>query len=104
MVFTEPGDPGTICQRSSDFRGEHYNFCSDGCKWIFDREPEKYVQAWLPVHQIFQGTCGGPSVPEVLAWYGLEDGDNGEYLGSRDERNWARWHAGADVTTATIGG
>jgi phenol hydroxylase P3 protein len=104
MVFTEPGDPGTICQRSSDFRGEHYNFCSDGCKWIFDREPEKYVQAWLPVHQIFQGTCGGPSVPEVLAWYGLEDGDNGEYLGSRDERNWARWHAGAGVTTATIGG
>lgn len=104
MVFTEPGDPGTICQRSSDFKGEHYNFCSDGCQWVFDREPEKYVQAWLPVHQIFQGTCGGPSVPEVLAWYGLEDGDAGEYRGSRDERNWANWHTGAGVTTATVGG
>ena len=24
------------------------------------------------------------SVPEVLAWYGLHDGDNGEYHGSAD--------------------
>jgi phenol/toluene 2-monooxygenase (NADH) P3/A3 len=104
MLFTEPGDPTTICQRSSDFRGEHYNFCSDGCQWIFDREPEKYIQAWLPVHQIYQGNCGGPSVPEVLAWYGLQDGDNGEYYGSADEQNWVSWHAGAGVKTAVIGG
>ncbi|MGN6606085.1 MAG: YHS domain-containing protein [Jatrophihabitans sp.] len=104
MLFTEPGDPETICQRSSDYRGEHYNFCSDGCKWIFDREPEKYVQAWLPVHQIYQGNCGGPSVPEVLAWYGLQDGDGGEYVGSRDHKNWRDWHAGAGVDTAKVGG
>ncbi len=104
MLFTEPGDPTTICQRSSDFRGEHYNFCSDGCKWIFDREPEKFIQAWLPVHQIFQGNCGGPSVPEVLAWYGLQDGDGGEYHGSADEQNWASWHAGAGIETAVTGG
>jgi phenol hydroxylase P3 protein len=24
---------------------------------IFDNEPEKYVQSWLPVHQIYQGNC-----------------------------------------------
>jgi phenol hydroxylase P3 protein len=104
MLFTEPGDPTTICQRSSEFKGEHYNFCSDGCKWIFDREPEKYVQAWLPVHQIFQGNCGGPSVPEVLDWYGLQEGDNGEYVGSKDQQNWASWHAGAGVESAAVGG
>ena len=104
MLFTEPGDPTTICQRGSDFRGEHYNFCSDGCQWIFDREPEKYIQAWLPVHQIFQGNCGGASVPEVLAWYGMQDGDGGEYYGSADERNWFSWHAGAGVETTVVGG
>ena len=32
----------------------------DGCKDIFDYEPEKYVQAWLPVHQIYQGNCFDP--------------------------------------------
>ena len=66
-------------------RARRYDFCSDGCQWIFEREPEKYVQAWLPVHQIYQGVCGGPSVPEVLAWYGMQEGDGGEYEGSPDQ-------------------
>jgi phenol hydroxylase P3 protein len=93
MLFTEPGDPTTICQRHSEFKGEKFDFCSDGCKWIFDREPEKYVQAWLPVHQIYQGNCGGPTVPDVLAWYGLQPGDNGEYHGSQEEQDWLAWHS-----------
>jgi phenol hydroxylase P3 protein len=100
MLFSEPGDPTTICQRSTDYEGEHYTFCSDGCQWIFEREPEKYVQAWLPVHQILQGNCGGPSVSEVLAWYGVEDGDAGEYTDSVDQRVWQKWHAGADAQRA----
>jgi len=96
MTFTEPGDLDTISIRSSDFRGERFNFCSDGCKWIFDREPEKYVQAWLPVHQIYQGNCGGATIPEVMAWYGIQDGvDNGEYLTSPDKASWDEWKAAA---------
>ncbi|MDI3313827.1 MAG: YHS domain-containing protein [Mycobacterium sp.] len=94
MGFTEVGDPTTISQRHSVYRGERYNFCSDGCQWIFEREPEKYVQAWLPVHQIYQGNCGGPTIPDVLAWYGIVDGrDNGEYTTSEDAKRWANWHA-----------
>jgi phenol hydroxylase P3 protein len=31
-------------------------------------------------------------VPDVLAWYGIQDGDNGEYKGSPDARSWAEWH------------
>lgn len=104
MFLTEPGDPTRICQRGTDYGGEHFNFCSDGCQWIFEREPEKYIQAWLPVHQIFQGNCGGPSVPEVLQWYGVEEGDGGEYLGSIDHQNWIGWHNGAGVETAKLGG
>jgi len=96
MTFTEPGNLDRIAVRGSDFRGEHFNFCSDGCKWIFDREPEKYVQAWLPVHQIYQGNCGGATIPEVLAWYGIADGaDNGEYLTSPDKASWDQWKASA---------
>ncbi|MBK6888342.1 MAG: YHS domain-containing protein [Tetrasphaera sp.] len=98
MLFTEPGDPTTICQRHSDFEGERFNFCSDGCKNIFDHEPEKYVQAWLPVHQIFQGNCGGASIPDVLAWYRMNPEDGGEYLGSTDHQNWLAWHDMAEKT------
>jgi phenol/toluene 2-monooxygenase (NADH) P3/A3 len=96
MGFTEPGDPLTQCQRHSIYEGERYDFCSDGCQWIFDREPEKYVQAWLPVHQIYQGNCGGPGgLPAVAEWYGLQPGDGGEYLGSPDHQAWLEWHGNA---------
>ena len=67
MAFTEPGDPTTLCQRESVYKGEKFQTCSNGCQWIFEREPEKYVQAWLPVHQIYQGNCGGPTLPDVLS-------------------------------------
>jgi phenol hydroxylase P3 protein len=94
MGYTEPGDPTTIAFRSSTHKGQKYHFCSDGCKDIFDNEPDKFVQAWLPVHQIFQGNCGGATVPDVLEWYRLNVGaDNMDYVGSPDEKLWNEWHA-----------
>jgi len=96
MGFTEADSPFTICQRSVVFEGERYNFCSDGCQNIFEHEPVKFRQAWLPVHQIYQGNCGGADLGDVLQWYGMQPGDGGEYLGSPDNRNWLRWHDQAD--------
>ena len=104
MLFTEPGDPTQICYRESDYNGDKYHFCSDHCKGIFDHEPEKYVQAWLPVHQIYQGNCfpegtdptveGFQPLPEVLKYYHINHGrDNLEYEGSEDQRNFEAWRA-----------
>ena len=56
------------------------------------------VQAWLPVHQIYQGNCGGATIPDVLAWYKMTPNDGGEYLGSRDNKNWLAWHDMAEKT------
>jgi phenol hydroxylase P3 protein len=92
MAFTEVSDPAKICFRTSEYEGELYNFCSDGCQWIFDREPEKYVQAWLPAHQIYQGSCGGATMPEVLAWWGIQEGDNLDFNVSSDKASWELWH------------
>jgi phenol hydroxylase P3 protein len=102
MFFTEPDDPTKICYRESDYHGMKYHFCSDGCKDIFDDEPEKYVQAWLPVHQIYQGHCfepdADPTAPgfnplaEVLRYYHMNVGHDGhDYEDSPDRRNWMRW-------------
>jgi phenol hydroxylase P3 protein len=50
------------------------------------------VQAWLPVHQIYQGNCGGASLDDVLKYYHLNHGhDNLDFAGSPDERNWNAW-------------
>jgi phenol hydroxylase P3 protein len=96
MAFTEPDDPTQICYRHAEHGGEHYHFCSDGCRDIFQGEPEKYVQAWLPVHQIFQGNCGGATLPEVLDWYHLKPEDRGDYADSPDRANWQRWTGHTD--------
>jgi phenol hydroxylase P3 protein len=92
MIFTEPDDPTTLCFRSSEFEGDKYHTCSDGCKDIFDFEPKKYVQSWLPVHQILQGNCGGATMPDVLAYYNMNLGhDNMEYQGSTEHELWKSW-------------
>ncbi|PZU51720.1 MAG: phenol 2-monooxygenase [Thauera sp.] len=102
MAFTEPGDPTKICYRERSYKGNKYHFCSDHCRHIFDNEPEKYVQAWLPVHQIYQGNCfpegTDPTAPgfdplaAVLEYYRLNVGhDNGEFEGSEDHRNFEAW-------------
>ena len=79
-----------------------YHFCSDHCKGIFEHEPRKYVQAWLPVHQIYQGNCypedinpaspGDSPVREVIRYYGINGGeDNGEFSTSHDREHFASW-------------
>ncbi len=106
MIFLEPDDPTQICYRESEYKGMKYHFCSDGCKHIFDNEPEKFVQGWLPVHQIYQGNCfepdADPTAPdfnalgEVLRWYRLTPGqDNMDYADSPDKANFEKWRAAA---------
>ena len=93
MVFTEQNDPTMTTYRASEYKDERYNFCSDGCKDIFDDEPEKYVQAWLPVHQIFQGNCGGPDLDDILSkYYNFNLGaDNADMKDSGDMQRWKSW-------------
>jgi phenol hydroxylase P3 protein len=92
MIFTEvQTDPMQLSFRSTRFGGDRYHFCSDGCKDVFENEPQKYTQAWLPVHQIYQGNCGGPTLPEVLKWYKFTEEDSGDYVGSRDYMRWQEW-------------
>lgn len=97
MLFTDVGsDPPRVVSRESVYRGTKYHFCSDGCKDVFDYEPEKYVQAYLPVNQIFQGNCGGSSLSDVVNWCHVEPADSGDFAQSEDRANWNRWtHADA---------
>nr|WP_175801647.1 aromatic/alkene/methane monooxygenase hydroxylase/oxygenase subunit alpha [Burkholderia anthina] len=102
MLFTEPGNPTKIGARESNYLGNKFHFCSDHCKEIFDHEPQKYVQAWLPVHQIYQGNCFPPDadpgaegfdpLAAVLDYYAVTMGrDNLDFDGSEDQKNFAAW-------------
>ncbi|WP_321802978.1 aromatic/alkene/methane monooxygenase hydroxylase/oxygenase subunit alpha [Burkholderia sp. BCC1993] len=106
MLFTEPGNPKKIGARESNYLGNKFYFCSDHCKEIFDHEPQKYVQAWLPVHQIYQGNCFPPDadpsaegfdpLAAVLDYYEVQMGrDNLDFDGSEDQKNFAAWRGQA---------
>ena len=110
MIFTEPGDPTQICYREVDYKDNKYHFCSDGCKEIFEHEPEKYIQSWLPVHQIYQGNCfnegvdptaeGFDPLAAVLDYYHLNFGrDNLDFEGSEDQKNFDAWRGMATKNT-----
>ena len=77
---------------------------------IFDNEPEKYIQAWLPTHQVYQGNCfpegADPSQPgfepltEVLKYYNFNPGrDNWTSKARKTRRISPR---GATTQRATI--
>lgn len=115
MLFTEPGDATRICYRETEYQGDKYHFCSDGCQHVFEQEPEKYVQSWLPVHQIYQGHCfkegvdptqpGFDPLLAVLDWYGLNVGrDNFDFEGSEDQKNFAAWRGDPPPAGATAEG
>ncbi|MDI4665629.1 YHS domain-containing protein [Xanthobacter autotrophicus] len=90
-VFTEPDDPTKLCHRETVYKGEIYHFCSDGCQEVFEAEPEKYVQAWLPMPQLFQAPIKG-DLGAWMDWVSLRDGaDNGDYSVSQDRQNFEAW-------------
>ena len=78
------------CHRETVYKDEKYHFCSDGCQSVFENEPEKYVQAWLPMPQLFQDLQG--DLAAWMDWVSLRDGqDNGDYEGSADQQNFRAW-------------
>jgi phenol hydroxylase P3 protein len=94
MSYAYPDRPDHRSRYLSEYEGEIYHLCSPGCKWIFDREPEKYIQILMPAHQILLGNWGGARNPmEVMEYAGIEHGvDNGEYFDSPDHASWQDWH------------
>ncbi|MBS0445242.1 MAG: YHS domain-containing protein [Proteobacteria bacterium] len=101
LAFTETSDPTRIAHRESRYLGELFHCCSDGCRDIFEAEPEKYAQARLPVQQLLQGNLGGPELPDMIRFWGFEPGrDTGPYEASEDARRWAQWKDQPQTTAA----
>jgi len=111
MIFTEPGSPRWIAYRESTHQGEHFHFCSDHCADIFTHEPEKYVQAKLPSHEILHAHRDKAGVDSVvadlprasIAECGIDIArDSGEFNTSEDAMNFDTWGGGQDMKEAQL--
>ena len=101
-LYTEKDDPTEFLHSQTEYKGEIFHFCSHGCHDIFQDEPEKYVHAWMPVNQIYQGNCFLPGVDptapdfnpmvEALKYMGLKPGiDGGLFKEHLDAKRWEEW-------------
>jgi phenol hydroxylase P3 protein len=92
-----------LAYEEGTYMGEKFQFCSKYCHKIFDGEPEKYVQALIPAHQIFQGLNfpegtdptveGFNPIAAVAEFYQLDPKETGSFEGSEDQANFARWRS-----------
>lgn len=100
-IFVDGDDPTELVYEEGTYMGEKFQFCSTHCHKIFDDEPEKYVQALIPAHQIFQGTQfpegtdptveGFNPIKAVVDFYQLQPEETGPFEGSQDQANFKAW-------------
>lgn len=89
-LFTEPDDPTQLAHRETEYEGEKYHFCSDGCQHVFEQEPEKYIQSWLPMPALMQEPLKG-DLAAWMEWVALEPTASGNYADSEDKANFEKW-------------
>ena len=100
IFHTMPDDPLKNCCLVAEYKGTKHQMCSEGCRDIFNREPEKYCQSYIPPQQIYQGNCGGATtLEEYKEWLHISEDDNGEYMGSPDQKMWEEWQSKAGKPT-----
>src|SRR5581483_8079311 len=75
-IFPTPEAPSI---RWSEWNGELFWFCSDGCQWIFDHEPRRYSRATT-----MDRLLTGKDVPEIRSSMGLHESIGG-VMGEDDQ-------------------
>ena len=63
--------PKMLTACTGEYEGRKYLFCSEPCKWIFFKQPERFAGHKNVIDRVFSGEC--PSdYNAVLEWMGLE--------------------------------
>ena len=68
-----------------DHQGRRYIFCSQPCRWIFQRQPERYAGHQNVVNRVLAGEAPANLIALVRQYFGLrhetwgKDAFGGEY-------------------------
>lgn len=61
-----------------EYKGRTYTFCSEPCKWIFERNPERFADHLTIVERLTGGLIQPPTMAGALAYMGLAPGESGD--------------------------
>ena len=72
-----PGPAWKVRDYPLTFEGRDYHFCSEGCKWCFEQEPERYKGHLSLVDRFLAGQIQPPDLGGALKYMGLSPGEMG---------------------------
>jgi phenol/toluene 2-monooxygenase (NADH) P3/A3 len=81
--------PDRVDIKQHEHNGRRYWFCSDGCKYIFEHEPEKYQDSKTLVEMILEGDAPA-SIEDLREYMGVEEGWGGNLF---EKDVWKDWEA-----------
>lgn len=65
------GTPQRNTARTLDYQGKKYIFCSEPCRWIFEREPERYKDHKDVVKRVLAGEAPANLIAMLRQYFGL---------------------------------
>jgi toluene monooxygenase system protein A len=66
------GSPRRNAANTLELKGKKYIFCSEPCRWIFEREPERYEEHKDIVKRVLAGEAPGNLIQMVREYFGLD--------------------------------
>jgi len=89
------GTPRANAANTLSYQGRKYIFCSQPCRWIFEREPERYAAHKDIVKRVLAGEAPANLLAMLTAYFGLDYATWGKDLyGGRYP--WLQRHAKPD--------
>ena len=73
-----PGPAWTVRDFPLTHEGRDYHFCSKGCQWVFEQEPDRYKGHLSLVDRFLAGQIQPPDLGGALKYMGLGLGEMGE--------------------------
>ncbi|PKO84127.1 MAG: toluene monooxygenase [Betaproteobacteria bacterium HGW-Betaproteobacteria-11] len=83
-INTTPGPAWKVRDHALDYKGRTYHFCSDGCQWCFEQEPERYAGHLSLIDRFLAGMIQPMNLGGGLQYMGLAPGEIGD-----DAHNYA---------------
>lgn len=73
-----PGPAWTVRDFPLTHEGRDYHFCSKGCQWVFEQEPDRYKGHLSLVDRFLAGHIQPPDLGGALKYMGLSPGEMGD--------------------------
>lgn len=77
-INATPGEVWKVRDHALEHKGRWYHFCSEGCKWCFEQEPERYEGHLSLIDRFLAGMIQPMDLGGGLKYMGLAPGEIGD--------------------------